>query len=175
MIMRTKSKASSCCDERNAMAWWVVQTEAQREHFVRLLLMRGGFESYGPRIKLRGRIAMLFPAYLFVKPQERWYPVLWTPHVVRLLMSGERPAHLADDVIQAIRKREIGGFVRLPKYSKMLIKGQNVLIAKGSFAGRIAIYDGMNSRERARVLLELLGRQVTIELPQTDIALDVVA
>jgi transcriptional antiterminator RfaH len=157
------------------MSWWVVQTESQREHVVRLLLMRGGFESYGPRIKFRGRIRLLFPAYLFVKPNDRWYPVLWTPHVVRLLMSGDRPAPLADDIVDAIRKREVGGFVRLPK-PNVLTKGKNVRIAKGSFLDRIAIYDGMTSRDRARVLLELLGRQVSLELPKADIVpLDVVA
>jgi len=158
------------------MSWWVVQTEAQREHIVRLILMRHGFESYAPRIKIRRRIAMLFPAYLFVRAIDRFYPILWTPHVVRLLMTGERPADLKDDIVSAIRKREIGGFVKLPKHPNMLTKGQNVRISKGTFSGKIALYDGMSSRERARVLLDLLGRKVTIELPQTDIApLDVVA
>jgi transcription antitermination factor NusG len=158
------------------MSWWVVQTEAQREHIVRLILIRHGFESYAPRIKIRGRITMLFPAYVFVRAIDRWYPVLWTPHVVRLLMTGERPADLKDDIVSAIRKREIGGFVKLPRHSNMLTKGQNVRISKGTFSGKIALYDGMSSRERARVLLDLLGRKVTIELPQTDIApLDIVA
>ena len=91
------------------MTWWVVQTESQREHIVRLLLMRHGFVTYAPRIKHHGRIGWLFPTYLFVGARERFYPILWTPGVVRLLMCGEHPAALPEDVVANIRKRETGG------------------------------------------------------------------
>jgi transcriptional antiterminator RfaH len=159
-----------------AMSYWsVVQTEPQREHMVRLLLMRAGFETYLPRIKFRSRIALLFPAYVFVRIAERFYPVIWTAHVVRLLMAGDQPAHLPDEIIREIRNRERSGFVQLPTRSKILKKGQNVRIANGSFMGHIGLYDGMTSHERARVLLELLGRKVPVEISETDfVPLDVV-
>ena len=147
--------------------WSVVQTEAQREHMVRLLLMRAGFETYLPRIKHRSRIALLFPAYVFVRLAERFYPVIWTPHVLRLLMAGDQPARLPEEIIMQIRNREKDGFVKLPKRNNLLKKGQNVRITNGSFAGHIGLYDGMGSKERARVLLELLGRKVSVELPET--------
>jgi transcription antitermination factor NusG len=159
-----------------AVSWWVVQAEAQREHLTRLLVMRLGYQTYAPRIKHRGRIAWLFPTYLFVQAVERWYPILWTPHVVRLLMTGDRPACLHDKIITAIHNREKGGFVRLPSAGPRLKKGQNVRISNGSFTGQIGLYEGMSSHERAKVLLELLGRKVAVELPQNDlIPLDVVA
>jgi len=159
------------------MSWWVVQTEAQREHVVRLLLMRHGFTTYAPRIKHRGRIAWLFPAYVFVAAREQFYSVLWTPHVVRLLMSGDRPAYLAADVIAELHDRETkDGFVRLPPARPRLKTGQNVRIAKGAFCGQIGLYDGMSSHQRARVLLELLGRKVGVELPESDLVpLEIVA
>src|SRR5580765_3420468 len=102
-----------------AVTWWVVQTESQREHIVRLLLMRNGFTTYAPRIKHRGRIGWLFPTYVFVRTWSRFYPILWTTGVVRLLMCGEQPASLADDIIANIRKREIGGFVKLPPPTRL--------------------------------------------------------
>ena len=157
-------------------SWWVAQTEAQREHLVRLLLMRGGFETYAPRIKHRGRIAMLFPTYVFIGACERFYPILWCNGVVRLLMSGDQPAKLGGGVIAALHDRETGGFVKLPRPPKGLKKGQNVRVSSGHFTGQVGLYDGMSSHERARVLLELLGRKVSVELPQTDlIPLDPVA
>ena len=148
--------------------WSVVQTESQREHMVRLLLMRAGFETYMPRIKVRSRIALLFPAYVFVRIAERFYPVMWTNGVIRLLMAGDQPARLPDEIIMEIRSRERGGFVKLPTPSK-LKKGQNVRISNGNFLGQIGLYDGIGSKERARILLDLLGRKVPVELPESDL------
>src|SRR5262245_15928032 len=83
--------------------WAVIQTETQREHVVRLLLMRADCETYLPRIRLRNRIVPLFPGYLFVRVTEwRWYFLMWTPHVIRLLMSGDRPAQLLDEIMTQI-------------------------------------------------------------------------
>ena len=154
-----------------AMSWAVVQCEAQREHAVRLLLMRSRYETYLPRIKIHSRIVPLFPSYLFVALAGRsWYSVLWTPHVIRLLMAGDRPAQLRDDTVSQIRKREHNGLVKLPNVSRRLQKGQKVRVIRGSFEGQIGLYEGMSGRDRERVLLELLGQIVPVELPGKDIA-----
>jgi transcription antitermination factor NusG len=151
--------------------WAVVQTETQREHAVRLLLMRAAYETYLPRIKIRSRIAPLFPSYLFVRlVDQRWYPVMWTPHVTRLLMAGDQPAQLPEDVVTHIRKREHNGFVKLPNVSRQLRKGQKVKVIRGSFEGHVGLYEGMSGKDRERVLLELLGQAVAVELPGKDIA-----
>ena len=147
--------------------WAVAQVESQREHAVRLLLMRAGFMTYLPRIKHRGRIQPLFPGYLFIRLIDRWYPVIWTVGVVRLLMSGDQPAKLPEDVVTQIRKREHGGFVKLP--IQRLRKGQKVRIVRGSFEGQIALYEGMSGKDRERVLLNLLGQSVPVELPSRDL------
>jgi transcriptional antiterminator RfaH len=150
--------------------WAVAQTEPQREHTARLLLMRANYETYAPRIKQRGRIALLFPTYLFVRVIDRWYPILWTIGVTRMLMSGERPARLPDEIIPSLRKRERGGLIKLPPPGRALKAGQNVKIIRGSFEGHLALYEGQSGRDRERVLLELLGQLVSIELPSADIA-----
>ena len=149
--------------------WWVVQTEANFEHVARLLLMRLGFITYAPRIKIRGRIARLFPTYLFVGAREQFYPILWTNRVVRLLMAGDRPASVKGEIVTHIRKREVGGFVKLPLPNRRLKPGQKVRIISGSFQGQIGLYEGMSGHDRERVLLELLGQAVPVELPAKDI------
>jgi transcription antitermination factor NusG len=149
--------------------WAVVQVESQCEHVVRLLLMRARYETYMPRIlRARSRIAPLFPGYLFVRIVDRWYPVIWTVGVVRLLMSGDQPARLPEKAMTEIRKREIGGFVKLPSPPR-LRKDQPVRIIRGSFEGQIAIHQGMSGKERALVLLNLLGQKVPVELPSRDL------
>jgi transcriptional antiterminator RfaH len=148
--------------------WAVVQVESQYEHTVRLLLMRARYETYMPRIRANKRIALLFPGYLFVRIVERWYPVASTVGVVRLLMSGDRPARLSEKIVEGIRKRQVGGFVKLPSPPK-LKKGQQVRVIRGSFEGQIAVYEGMTSKDRERVLLDLLGQKVPVELPGKDL------
>jgi len=148
--------------------WAVAQVESQREHAVRLLLMRAKYETYLPRIKARSRIAPLFPGYLFVRIADQFYSVMWTAGVIRLLMSGDQPAKLPEKVMTEIRKREIGGFVRLPAPTR-LRKGQQVRINKGHFMGQIALCEGMSSKDRVWVLLNLLGQKVPVELPGCDL------
>src|SRR5215475_4545003 len=131
------------------MTWAVVQCEAQREHVVRLLLSRLGLQSYLPRIKVRQRITPLFPGYLFTALGRQFYPVLRTPHVIRLLMAGNEPARLDDEIVAELRRREIGGFVRLPQPPR-LRRGQRVKVIRGAFEGQIGLYDGMSNRERER-------------------------
>jgi len=94
--------------------------------------------------------------------------VRWTDHVVRVLMSGDAPAQLPEAVITSIRKRESGGFIRLPA-PPQLRRGQHVRVIRGSFEGLLAVHQGMGSRERVWVLLNLMGQQVPVELPSRDL------
>ena len=149
--------------------WWVVQCEANFEHVARLLLMRLGFTTYAPRIRIRGRITWLFPTYLFVGAREQFYPILWTNRVVRLLMAGDQPATVKGEIVTHIRKREVGGFVKLPLPNRRLKPGQKVRVTNGAFQGQIGLYEGMSGHDRERVLLELLGQSVPVELPSSSI------
>jgi transcription antitermination factor NusG len=150
--------------------WAVAQVESQCEHTVRLLLMRERFETYMPRIiNVHGRVWPLFPGYIFVRVIEQFYPIMWTPHVVRLLMSGDQPARLPEKAMVEIRKREISGFVRLPSPTNRLRKGQQVRITRGSFEGQHALCEGMSGKDRVWVLLNLMGQKVPVELPGRDV------
>lgn len=149
--------------------WGIAQTHSQREVAAEDHLKRKGFEVYLPRIRIgRQRIAPMFPGYLFVRINSAWYPILSTIGVMRLLCNGARePSRLAESVVQNIQQREVRGVVKLPE---RLHNGDKVLILRGSFKGFVAIYDGMSSKERRRVLLELLGRKVPIDIHPDDLA-----
>jgi transcriptional antiterminator RfaH len=155
--------------------WGVAQTEPKREHIARTFLMRQEYETYAPRLRVKtgkiSRITLLFPSYIFVQITERWYPMLRTPGVLRVLMSGETPAAVPDDLVLRIRMREgKDGLVRLPPPpSSGLEPGQLMTVMRGSFVGRLAIYQGMSGAERAKVLLNLLGRLVEAEVPIADL------
>jgi transcriptional antiterminator RfaH len=146
--------------------WSVVQTESQHEQLVRQWIMRFGLETYLPRIKHRKRIQPLFPTYLFVRIVDQWYPIRWTCGVVRILMAGETPARLDEEIIISIRQRERSGFVKLPVNIR---RGEEVRILRGHFEGKTAIFDGATAHDRNRVLMDLLGQMVPVELPAKDI------
>jgi transcription antitermination factor NusG len=144
--------------------WTVAVAMSQREDLVRRHLERDQFEVYVPKIRAAKRVAPLFPGYLMVRVVVRWYPIRWCPGVLKLLMHGDRPAKLADAVVDEIKGREVRGLVKLPK-PPALQEGQPVRVLTGTFAGHTAIYAGMNGAQRERVLLDLLGQSVTVTMP----------
>lgn len=151
--------------------WYVIQTEPRREPYVLERLRGDGFQPYFPRIRLPDRrIAPLFPNYLFVGAANGWYAIQNTIGVRTILMSGQTPAKVPPIIVDEIRGREDhNGFVRLPLPPRYR-PGQKVGIMRGLFRGRSGVYVGMGARDRERVLIEALGRVLTVELPASDLA-----
>jgi transcription antitermination factor NusG len=156
--------------------WAVAQTESQREHVAANFLKQNCYEIYLPRIiakaGARERVVPLFPTYLFVRIEDRWWSIQRTIGVLRVLMADDRPAMIDDKTVCAIQKREgDNGLVKLPKPPSpaSIVRGQNVVIREGSFSGRVGVYDGMAAHDRVRVLLTLMGRSVPVSLRMKDI------
>jgi transcriptional antiterminator RfaH len=158
---------SDDCDWR----WFVAQTHPHCEAKASLHLGRQGFATYLPRYLKRRRharrveqiAATLFPGYLFVSidvATQRWRSIESTIGVTRLICTGELPLPVPQPVIDAIREREDGlGLVRLlpqPRFTP----GDNIRVIDGALYGCCGLYQGMSSRERVAVLLDLLGRKV---------------
>jgi len=80
-------------------------------------------------------------------------------------MDGGRPARVADQIIDDLRKRERNGLIELPKRPGPK-PGDQVRILQGPFAGQLGLYAGMRAHERVLVLLALLGGQQRVELPR---------
>lgn len=153
-----------------AAAYFVVQTHPQRELFVEDLLSR--FEPYLPIFKTeRGRIAALFPGYLFVPAMQQWSPVKNCVGVRALLMAGDHPAMLHGKVIDSWRGRERNGLVQLPPPPRFR-KGERLTITRGLLRHRTALYVGMSGKDRERVLIELLGAWVQINVATVDLVSD---
>lgn len=154
--------------------WAIAQIEPQRLTITGALLGRAGYELYAPRIRIRpppsrGQATrqtpvLLFPGYVFVRiADDRFYPVRYAPGVVRLLMAGEHPARMPEPELEALRAREVKGYIRLPPSVPPI--GARMRIVQGPFEGHLALFDGMAGADRLRVLFEFLGGVVRIELP----------
>src|SRR5262245_40576239 len=146
--------------------WAVVQTEPVAEFAVQHRLGRAGFGTYLPLVAGHTRTVPLFPTYLFVEIERAWYEARWQPGVLRMLMSGDHPARLPDRIVTELRGRERRGVVILPKRPRFT-RGQTVRVTQGAFSGHVAIYESQTGADRQRVLLQLLGQAVRVELPLT--------
>jgi transcriptional antiterminator RfaH len=151
------------------MAYWAcAQTVSRRESAARHFLQIGGYEAYLPLVREGQAKAVrpLFPGYLFVRIELQWSKAQWTVGVSRLILDGERPAAVPDQVVDALRRRERNGVVHLPRPPKYR-RGDRLQVIEGSFSGQLALCEGMTPRDRVLVLLRLFGVQRTIELSQS--------
>lgn len=147
--------------------YYVVQTNPQRENFVGERL--SSLNPYVPQFKnLKGRIAPLFPGYIFVPAMPNWACICNTAGVRQLLMAGEHPAYLAAKVIAKWKAKERGGLVQLPPPPRFR-EGERLTILRGSLKHRSVVYAGMSGKDRERVLIEMLGQHVTILVATADL------
>jgi transcriptional antiterminator RfaH len=156
--------------------WFVAHTHANAELKAAQHLNRQNFEIYLPRyLKVRSHArkrelvqAPFFPRYLFIHldvERDRWRAVRSTVGVSDILCNGETPMPVPDDIIVDLRAREDdNGNVRVNKVVPFKA-GDRVRILMGSFAEQMGIFDCETDAERVRVLLQLLGRTVKIQLP----------
>jgi transcriptional antiterminator RfaH len=138
-------------------------------------LRRAGFTVYLPRLRvprIRGgrrveHLQLLFPGYGFVSILNGWYSARYQPGVIDLIMDGERPAVVRDEIIAEIRQREVEGAVTLP--TRKLRRGDRVRITAGPFRELVGLYQDMKPHERVEVLLHLLGGAHRVTLPKGDV------
>lgn len=158
-----------------ATAWYVVQAQPAREEVAIVNLSKQGFETYLPRYKkvirhARKSITMhkpLFPRYLFIRMDietKPWRSINGTIGVVGLLCAGDKPASVADQVVDSIRNNEdVDGLIVMggPQY----YSGEPLRIIGGPFIEQIGFYQETKDQDRVVLLLKLLGRNVKINTP----------
>jgi transcription antitermination factor NusG len=159
---------------RPGLQWHVVRSKPRRERFVSEQLAGQGLEVFFPAVKVHpvnpraARERAYFPGYLFVHADLAAFganKLRWLPAAVGLLEFGGEPAIVPEALITQLRRKvasiqAAGGIVFAD-----LKKGEPVKITSGPFAGYEAIFDlRLRGSERVRVLLELLQRQVAVEL-----------
>ncbi len=161
------------------MAYWAcARLESQREAVAQHFLKLAGYQVYIPKIReqrlRRSRrvevISPLFPAYGFIAIEGQWHSARWSIGVTAIIMDGEAPAKVSDQVIDEIRRREVRGAVELPQVPGMKI-GERVRVLGGPFQGELGLYAGMRPHERVEVLLAMLGGQRSVTLPRSGIEL----
>lgn len=154
--------------------WAVAKAKPSLEKFAAEHVKRQGHEYYLPLMQetvvdKRGwktfQVRPLFPRYLFIRIVDRWRHLQGTRGLTGLILSGDAPARLDDNYILELKSRENAeGVVILPSEedARRFTQGQEVHVTSGLFAGEIGIFDGSSAHERERVLINILGRKVSV-------------
>ena len=154
--------------------WYVIRAKPNRERVVLAQLTGHGMEVFYPSVRVHpvnpraARERAYFPGYLFVHlnlASVGANTLRWLPAAVGLLEFGGEPAVVPALLIAQLKRRisaiqAAGGLVLAD-----LAAGDSVKITSGPFAGYEAIFDlSLKGSDRVRVLLEILRRQVPVEL-----------
>ena len=158
--------------------WFAARVHPNRENSAQFNLDRLGFRSFAPRVtrtvrhahKLRNVLAPLFPGYIFLildLSRDRWRAVNSTFGVASLIMGGEQPMPVPCGVVEALVITENSGLVRLDNDLEI---GQKLRISSGPFADALCRLVHLDGRGRVRVLLELMGTEVSAQLDRSYVA-----
>ena len=146
--------------------WGVVRSLPKREAFAaERLRVDQGFEVFPPLVQTKRASAPLFNGYFFCRIIDRWRSINSTFGVLCLVRVGDCPARCPDREIDALKAMIDGhGFIKLPEappppVRRKIAIGAKVRIASGPFGGWRGLYAGQSTREREKVLLNLLGGQ----------------
>ena len=152
--------------------WYAVYAKPRKEDSVIFHARRKGVEIFFPKLLLphtqakRQKLVPLFPSYLFIRidiPEQYDY-VRWSPGVRYVVNFNGTPAPLDDSIISFLKQQADADGILAARST--LEAGQEVLINDGPFTGLVGILQNPpDARERVKVLLELLGRHVKVEVP----------
>ena len=156
------------------MHWYAIHSKPRQEERALDNLQRQGFEAWLPMLTvekvLRGKLANvtepMFCRYLFIRldtEQTNWSPIRSTLGVSRLVSFGNRPAVVADELIQALQTVP----QRAPE--RLFQPGQTIKIVSGPLKGIEGIFQQADGEHRAMVLIDLLNKQHRVTTQMQDL------
>ncbi|MDQ8203592.1 transcription termination/antitermination NusG family protein [Pelagicoccus sp. SDUM812003] len=161
--------------------WYCVRTKVGQEMLaVSCLRKEAGLEAFSPRIRYkrvtrsgkRSVVKSLFPGYLFVlcSLRESFRHVLSRKGVVEFVRFGGRIPTLPDTCIEELRNAYAHWDDVLTVERGTLLKGDYVEIVDGAFLGMGAVVrEYLPESDRVKILIDLLGREVPVSVPYTDV------
>ena len=153
--------------------WFVVRTRPRQEGLARINLEQQGYRVFSPFLNIRKRrsgkwqevMEPMFPGYLFIEltlGKDDPSPIRSTKGCLELVRFGQLPQPVPLVVILPLL--ELGG---APAEAKLQLKaGEKVRFEDGPFEALDAIYKLADGKDRAQVLLTLMGREnlISVEL-----------
>ena len=153
--------------------WLVATYKINEVRRVESNLLNQEFDYYLPKITTKKinsnpKVEVLFPGYIFVNTSLENYSALkYTMGIRNIIKFGDNISCISDEEIEVMQITEETSKID-PVASQIQI-GQDVMIAKGSFAGSIAEVCSLPSKERVGVFLYFLGSMRKINIPEKNL------
>jgi transcriptional antiterminator RfaH len=153
-------------------AWYLVQCKLHQDRRAIDNLRNQGFAAFAPYCVAERRVRQrvvprrepLFPGYAFVelnRTEHNWGALRSTRGVARLVRFGSHAAAVPSSVIEHLRS--VDG-VALRSRLAAFNYGEKVRIVEGPFAELEAVFEEADGEARVRVLIEIMHREVSIQL-----------
>jgi transcriptional antiterminator RfaH len=159
-------------------AWYVCLTKPRQEAMAAKHIQEQGYDFYMPTLRRWQRLArgwrykdeVLFPRYAFARPGRAGQgvgPLRSTPGVTTLVRFGPVLALLPDQHLQGLRQVVADSAQGLPQHPMQ--PGQHVVFVEGPLKGLQGLVNAV-ANQRVQLMLTLLGRQQTINVPMRILA-----
>jgi transcriptional antiterminator RfaH len=155
--------------------WFAVYTKPRQEQVALENLERQDFRCFLPiainpyqrRTAKKLRVEPLFPRYLFLNAvvnEQSLGPVRSTRGVCTLVRAGMKLIKVPDVIIEAISQRcdPETGLIKLDATPVDI--GDRVKVFDGPFAGIEGVFQKQKGRDRALLLVSILGTESTVEV-----------
>ncbi len=161
--------------------WYAVQTKPRQESVAQEQLQRQGYAAYLPRIRLKKRRRSqwldvnepLFPRYRFIQvdaDEQSLAAVACTVGVADLVRFGQFLRPVPDMVIDYLRSVEDATLGERDSTEYPHKPGDTVEVLDGPFAGLTALFQMADGKDRAMLLVDLLGRSTEVAVPMQSIS-----
>ncbi|MDQ8195500.1 transcription termination/antitermination NusG family protein [Coraliomargarita sp. SDUM461004] len=160
--------------------WFCLRTQTKREHIAAAILDRvEEVDVFCPRVSQikktrKGKkrfIEAMFPGYIFAKFHYLTHSrqVIHSQGITRMVELGERRV-IPEHIIQNLQASLPAGIIEAPDLS--IEPGAEIEVITGSLKGLNGqVIAQLPAQNRIQVLLEFLGREITVEVKPEDILL----
>jgi len=159
--------------------WILVYTKPKQEQRATDNLNNQGFKTFLPLISSSNRgeklkiLKPVFPRYIFVQvdlKSENWNSIKSSYGVSGIVMFGDEFTPISYEIIQSLKSKLDAKDVYEQKVLDIDFKeGDKLTIKEGKFAGIDAIFLSKKSKDRVRLLLNLLNTKIVSEISLSDI------
>ena len=154
--------------------WYVARTKPRQESTANANLLRQGFATYLPNLKVVRRIRRrqelrfepMFPQYIFFRPgraEQSIAPVRSTYGISGLVRFGNTPAVLSAGVLEAIATMEHRENQSSIEELSAIVPGSRVVVVEGPLAGMEGLVSVVSAK-RVEVLMQLVGADTKVSL-----------
>jgi len=159
-------------------SWFAIQVVSRMEMKVAMGLEQKGYRHFVPTCRSSYKSSTqnktvelpLFPGYVFCRIEGNVSGlVLSTPGVLRVVSFGGKPAPIASEELENIRRVVLSGMGTSP--CNFLRVGQRVRVIDGILAGLSGILVQTKSQRRVVISVETVMKSMSVDIDESRVAL----